>query len=171
MNSIFGEVISNEFTGLQVKRGGTYGGKKFGKNSPDSTYIDAGLYPIMGDTPSYDSSIERLNTPVYAVEFEHITRTYAVIPLTQEALLEMVERLVQKMLDDTAIQSGYDSIMSACTYATSTGSFGVEGQKFVNWRDAVWTHLNVLQSDIASGATVAPTLEELMAGLPAYPAT
>ncbi len=86
MNSIFGEVISNEFTGLQVKRGGTYGGKKFGKNSPDSTYIDAGLYPIEGDEPAYDKSIEKLDAPVYTVEVERIARTYAIIPLTQDEL-------------------------------------------------------------------------------------
>ncbi len=86
MNSIFGEVISDEFTGLQIKRGGTYNGKKFGKNSPDETYIEAGLYPIVGDAPIYDPSIERLDAPAYEVGFEIINRTYAVIPLTEEQL-------------------------------------------------------------------------------------
>ncbi len=86
MNSIFGEIVSNEFTGKQVQRGGTYNGKKFGKNSPDETYIEAGLYPIIGDAPIYDPAVEKLDDPEYTVGVERIDRTYAVIPLTQEEL-------------------------------------------------------------------------------------
>lgn len=86
MNSIFGEVIEGVFTGKQVKRGGIYKGQKFGKNSPDDTYIEAGLYPIVGDAPIYDPAVEKLGVPMYDVDFEMINRTYNVVPLTEEEL-------------------------------------------------------------------------------------
>lgn len=78
----------------------------------------------------------------------------------------LVETTVQQILDDEAKANGYDSIISACTYATSTGTFGAEGQSFVNWRDAVWTHLYALLASVQNGTITEPTLEEIIAGLP-----
>lgn len=47
--------------------------------------------------------------------------------------------IVSQLMDSVAREYGYDSILTACTYATSTvPKFQVEGQAFVQYRDAVW---------------------------------
>jgi len=61
MINTFGEVNGGVFTGLKIRRGGEYGGNRFGKNSPDNTYINAGLYPIVkGDKPTFNPGIGEL---------------------------------------------------------------------------------------------------------------
>ena len=51
---------------------------------------------------------------------------------------ELTER-VQQRLDDFAKTRGYDSILTAATYATSTNpTFAAEGQYAVEARDATW---------------------------------
>ena len=41
---------------------------------------------------------------------------------------------VQNMLDSAAKAKGYDSILSACSYAAYPNPFQAEGQEFVAWR-------------------------------------
>jgi len=73
-----------------------------------------------------------------------------------------ISATVQKMLDESANERGYDSIISECSYATSTGIFGAEAQVSVNWRDSVWAKVFEIQN-----ATEQPaTLQEFMAMLP-----
>lgn len=75
---------------------------------------------------------------------------------------------VQARLDAEARTRRYDSILSACTYATSTvAKFRAEGQACVDWRDAVWSQCYALLAQVQSGATPAPTVEALVASLPA----
>ena len=50
------------------------------------------------------------------------------------------EQAVQNNLDTTAQSKGYDSILSACTYAGYANPFQVEGQKFTEWRGNVWAY-------------------------------
>jgi hypothetical protein len=74
---------------------------------------------------------------------------------------------VQAMLDAKARERLYDSILSACTYVTSTqAKFQAEGQACVAWRDAVWSKCYELMTDVDSGGLEQPTIEELLAMLP-----
>jgi hypothetical protein len=74
---------------------------------------------------------------------------------------------VQAMLDAKAQGRRYDSILSACTYATSTQpKFQAEGQACVAWRDAVWSKCYQLMADVDAGVLAQPTVEELLAMLP-----
>lgn len=80
---------------------------------------------------------------------------------------------VQARLDDFAKTRGYDSILSACTYATSTvPKFAAEGQAAVNLRDATWAKCYKVMAEIQAGTRLMPTLSELMLELPvlAWPA-
>lgn len=74
---------------------------------------------------------------------------------------------VQEMMDLKAKERGYDNILSACTYATSTNTkFAAEGQACVTWRDSVWAACYQIMEDVASGTVPEPTLNELLAELP-----
>ena len=89
-------------------------------------------------------------------------------PPTTEQVIASYTAAVQQHLDDTAKQRGYDGILSACTYATSTNAkFSAEGQAAVAWRDAVWATCYATLAAVESGAAVMPTIDELMAVLPA----
>jgi hypothetical protein len=58
----------------------------------------------------------------------------------------------QQRLDAFAQTRGYDNILSACSYATSTVSkFAVEGQYCVEARDATWLKLYEILAEVESG--------------------
>lgn len=74
---------------------------------------------------------------------------------------------VQKQLDDEARARNYDSILSACSYATSTNPrFSAEGQACVAWRDAVWAECYTILGLVQAGQRTPPTIPELLAALP-----
>ena len=85
-------------------------------------------------------------------------------PLTTEQIIQGFVAEIQKHLDDFAKTRGYDGIMSACTYATSTvAKFKAEGQYCVEARDETWnTAYQVLEQ---AGDSVL-TLEEVFDQLP-----
>lgn len=75
---------------------------------------------------------------------------------------------VQALLDAKAREREYDGILSATTYATSTlPRFQAEGQACVAWRDAVWSRCYELMEQVDAGTLAQPTIEELLAMLPA----
>lgn len=81
---------------------------------------------------------------------------------------------IQKRLDDFARQRNYDSILSACTYATSTvAKFKNEAQACVNLRDATWAAAYQILADVQAGKRPMPTsIADIEADLPtaAWPA-
>ncbi len=80
---------------------------------------------------------------------------------------------IQSMLDTEARTRNYDSIMSACTYASSANAkFGPEGMACVAWRDAVWSESYVVMAEVEAHTRGAPTIAELLALMPsmAWPA-
>lgn len=78
------------------------------------------------------------------------------------------ENAVQVYMDKAAQALGYDSILSAASYAISQHPvFGPQGVAFVKWRDAVWSHCYQALADIQTGSREAPTIDQLLAELPA----
>jgi len=64
---------------------------------------------------------------------------------------------VQLRLDTFAQSRNYDSILSACTYATSAiPRFAQEGQAAVNARDATWATLYTILGEVQSGKRAMP---------------
>ncbi len=83
----FAYVVDSEIKAIRVPRGATHNGKRFGRTSPDSTYIAAGLIPITGSKPAYDTYSQRLTGPTYAYvsETPEVTCTWGTesIPLAE----------------------------------------------------------------------------------------
>ena len=73
-------------------------------------------------------------------------------PLTRPPTIDDFTTAVQQHLDDFAKTRGYDSILSACTYATSNiPKFKAEGQYCVDARDAAWSYCYTAMGEIQSG--------------------
>jgi hypothetical protein len=76
--------------------------------------------------------------------------------------------VVQAHLDATARTRGYDSIVSACSYAGAPNQFQAESQQFLAWRANVWTKCYEVMADVDSGARPVPTAEHLISELPPF---
>lgn len=91
-------------------------------------------------------------------------QTWELIPLSQvEAEVAVgnfqtyIVNSTQERLDTFAKTRGYDGILSACTYASSTiPKFAGEGQCCVNIRDATWAALYQLMNDVQTAVKPAP---------------
>ena len=89
-------------------------------------------------------------------------------PPTTEQIIAQYTARVQKHLDDFARTRNYDGILSAATYATSAvPKFKAEGQYAVEARDATWAKCYEILAAVEAGSRTMPTLEELLAELPA----
>jgi hypothetical protein len=76
---------------------------------------------------------------------------------------------VQDILDTKAKEHGYDSIVSACSYAGYDNDFRAEGEKFGVWRAHIWQWGYALLADIKAGRKQIPTsLEEALEGMPKF---
>lgn len=88
-------------------------------------------------------------------------------PPTVDDLIAQYTSAVQQRLDDFARTRGYDGILSAATYATSTvPKFAAEGQYAVTARDATWTKCYEILADFTTGAIPAPILETILSEMP-----
>jgi hypothetical protein len=71
-------------------------------------------------------------------------------------LIKSIEVATQARLDDFAKTKGYDNVISACSYATSTSKYGLEGQYCVTAREATWDTLFQLIADVQAGLKPMP---------------
>lgn len=80
----------------------------------------------------------------------------------------MFTAAIQQRLDDFARQRNYDSILSACTYATSTVvKLKAEGQACVNLRDATWAAAYDILAQVQGGIRQMPnSIADIEADLP-----
>lgn len=114
--------------------------------------------PLNRDYAEYLRWLEDGNTPEPAD---------APPPPTAEQIVAGYVAAVQSRLDDFAKTRGYDGILSAATYATSTvPKFASEGQHAVNVRDATWAKCYEVLGEVQTGDRPFPSLAELQAELP-----
>jgi enamine deaminase RidA (YjgF/YER057c/UK114 family) len=79
-------------------------------------------------------------------------------PPTAQEIQEQIVNATQKRLDDFAKTRNYDSILSACTYATSTVvKFSTEGQYCVEARDATWSKLYEILAEVQAETRPMPS--------------
>ena len=86
---------------------------------------------------------------------------------TLEQIQKELTAAVQLYMDSKVQEKGYDSILTACTYATSADLiFAKEAQTCIEWRDAVWRCCYKLFENMLSGSCSIMTQEEFIAELP-----
>lgn len=86
----------------------------------------------------------------------------------QQEIRDRITRRVQQRLDDFARTRGYDDIVSACSYATSThAKYGPEGRYCVTAREETWDVMFSIEAQVQSGLRPIPlTYEEIESELP-----
>lgn len=90
----------------------------------------------------------------------------AVQPSADELIARNVAA-IQAELDRRAQAKGYDSILSACSYAAPEGvPFQTEGAAFLKWRSDVWSQAYAVLAEVKAGTRPMPTPEESVAAMP-----
>ena len=97
---------------------------------------------------------------------DDITMEDGTVITSDIALKKLREIAIQEHLDSEAQAVGYDSIMSACSYAGAVNDFQAEGISFLNWRSAVWTAAYQILADVENNVRPLPTIAEIIAELP-----
>lgn len=79
---------------------------------------------------------------------------------------------IQTHLDSVAQAWGYDNIYTAVTYADepTVPEFSREGKAIRAWRSRVWAAARQTLADVQAGKLPLPSIEEMIASLPAAPA-
>lgn len=132
---------------------------------------------IVTGQPDYDRMTQAVSetNPVYSIERQRWEQTWEIVSLTPEqiaanhqALQDRIVAATQVRLDTFAQTRGYDSILSACTYTTSSiTKFQFEAQYCVRARDETWATLHQIMAEITSGKRPIPTgYEDIEADLP-----
>lgn len=120
------------------------------------------LHPGVGFAqPMTDEVLADFGAHVYTPPV--IVPPVVVRPLT----MADVQQKVQERLDAFARTRNYDSILSACTYVTSSvAKFKAEGEAAIQARDATWHACYEILAEVQGGHRPMPTLEEVLAELP-----
>ncbi len=151
----------------------------FPKNIPETTLAQWGVFPVSKDASAFDPDTQVrvwdsapslvngswvLGCTISALPQEEIDRK---AQEKADAMMQPYKDAVQRLLDRTAIEKGYDSIISMCTYANSTNAtWSAEGQAAVNWRDACWNE-GLVQLGNYTVTGVAPEMDDYIASMPA----
>lgn len=100
---------------------------------------------------------------------ESFSETQPIIVAAPTQLQLSFTRTIQQRLDDFAKTRNYDSILSACTYATSLMTKSkVEGKTCVNLRDATWAAAYDILAQVEAGTRPMPeSIADIEADLPA----
>ena len=104
-----------------------------------------------------------------------LAATSGTVTITDLAMIgDAITERVQERLDAFARTRGYDNIVSACSYATSTHpKYGPEGRYCVAVREQTWDTLFVIEADVIAGERPMPRCyEDIESELPvlAWPA-
>ncbi|MNL02941.1 hypothetical protein D3C87_1234620 [compost metagenome] len=131
--------------------------------------------------PSFDSTTHRVVEVTPTLVDGKWVVTYDLVPLTASELEQVAQAVqssvtveAQLRMDTFARTRFYDSMLSACSYATSTvPRLKAEGQYCVDARDATWETLYGILGEVIAGTRPVPrSLADIEDELPvlAWPA-
>lgn len=148
-----------------------YKDTSFGDLTKEENRNAIGLFRVKETSPEYDEDLMikefdgvELLDGKYQTKWKLVNKQLSTDQLAEIAqnknkkLKQYIIDQTQKRLDDFAKSNGYDSILSACTYATSSvAKFRSEGQYCVDVRDSTWSTLYQYMTNIESGIIPVPT--------------
>lgn len=138
---------------------------------------DGSVWAFEDNVPKDSPYITADMTPMTAAEIEaHIN------PVPTQAQLQATnEAEIQAALDAMARTRGYDSIASACTYASSTPAvpstdphfatcekFRLEGNALQAWKSITWATAYAYLATVTAGTNPMPTPAQAVAMIPAF---
>lgn len=138
----------------------------FPKNPSDAMLASYNVFPVATTPqPSYDKILQGLRELTPILENGVWKQAWEIYALSQEEVGENLQRLkdqiandTQRHLDTFAQTRNYDSMLSLCTYATSTNpKFAVEGQYGVTARDDTWAKLYEMLAEVEAGTRPMPS--------------
>jgi len=144
----------------------------------DEVLVEAGFHPVLQADPHFNPITQEATelTPelvdgVWCQKWVVTDLPAEAVEANKKAVLDTARStlrdFVQSVMDQTAATRGYDNILSACTYATSTvEKFRSEGQACVDWRDKMWSECYRLLDEVLAGTRPVPTTGELLKLLP-----
>ena len=150
-----------------------YPNTSFPLNIPESLLAGYDIYLVATTTqPSGNVVTETTPTKVDGVWTQQWTSRDYTSEETAAQLAQLQTSVIaatQAHLDTIAVDHGYDSILSACTYATSSVTrYGAEGTYCVGLRDATWSALETILGEVQAGSRAVPTgFDDISASLPA----
>jgi len=161
-----GAVVKYPYTVTDVRRDNP--NVSFPDNPNDEAFAAFGAMRVFFTTPpAFDDATQKLieGTPTFDGAAQRWEQVWQVEALTADelqakdkALYDSIVAATQERLDTFAQDRGYDSILSACTYATSpSANFATEGQYCVAQRDATWTKLIQILGEITFGTRPKPS--------------
>lgn len=145
-----------------------YPNTTFPAGMADEQLAEFGLVRVVMNAPAehnpFTQSAEQ-GPPFYSVERGRWEHQWTIRPATpaeiaarKQSLQDDIVYQTQKRLDGFARTRGYDGILSACTYATSSvPKFQAEGQYCVEARDATWAKLYEMLAEVTTGTRPVPT--------------
>lgn len=134
--------------------------------SKDEALLNSfGIYKIVDSGAVFDEKTQvaeqtgvELLDGIWTVAWSVRDKTQEELYKDALAIKKVVTDATSKRLDDFAKTRNYDSILSACTYATSTvAQFASEGQLCVNLRDATWAKLYQIMQEVETGVRPMPS--------------
>ena len=97
-------------------------------------------------------------------------RTYFLVDSKDDLRLYTVkdyEDAVQKFLDDTVNQKGYDNVYTCLSYKDDPDPvFSAEAEAVLEWRSRVWRTAQGILNQWAAGQIEQPTISQVIAQLP-----
>lgn len=142
----------------------------FPKDITDACAAEYGVYPMQATAqPAFNPMTQSCTEATTVLVDGAWTQMWSVTDLDPDtvaanqmlavaALQTDIVDQTQARLDAFARTRKYDSILSACTYATSAvPKFQGEGQYAVNARDSTWATLYTLMAEVQSGTRPMPT--------------
>lgn len=134
----------------------------------DGTIYAVGDWAFPESVEVADDALVQVNGVWYDADKAPQQNPEEVLAKQQAAIRRQFTDAIQKRLDDFAKTKGYDGIMSAASYATSTDpTFRAEGERAVALRDQTWRKCYDILAEVLAGERPVPTLEEIVAELPA----
>lgn len=135
----------------------------------DKLLAEFGVYQLtQAPKPAYDPIAQTCSEGTPALIDGAWTQQWVITDLDAETVAKnqaayaanlraSVVEQTQERLDNFARTRGYDGILSACTYATSTvPKFQREGQYCVTARDATWASLYQILAEVEAGTRPMP---------------